>query len=356
MKTAVEVTLIAAAALACLGIREATEVIAHERPQRNGWTIGRPRLLGVVVRHAAVDQVRFGLDHSVDNCRRTWATDLPWSSFKGLTRQQLSRLSGTHTFQFVRDAGTFICTGTFSGGQGHGLYRFVPNQRYVSQLQELGFPLSGSEDIYSLAFSDVSLEFARLVGAAGVNASTRELLELRNHGISSAYLRDAQAAGLGRWTAQDYVEMHNHGVQPEFLRHLKNAGYVELATSEILEMRNHGIDSGYIKDLARHGLKPAPRDLVVVKNQGVSPRFLNTLAQAGLGQLDPYEVVELRNQNVTPEFILEAKALGYRFSGREMINLRNQGVDGAYLRKLKASGFQDLTAEKIAKLRTHGID
>ena len=356
MKTAVEVTLIGAAALACLGVNEVTEIFAHQQPQRNGWTIGRPRALGVVRRQSAGDRVRFGLDRSVDTSRTTWATDLPWSSFNGLTRQQLSRLSGTHTFEFVRDAGTFICTGKFSGGRGHGLYRFVPNQRYVSQLQELGFPLPSSEDIYSLAFSDVSLEFARMVGAAGLNASTRELLELRHHGINAAYLRDAQATGLGRWTAQDYVEMHNHGVQPEFLRHLKNAGYVELSTSEIVEMRNHGVDSGYIKDLARHGLKPAPRDLVEMKNQGVSPRFLNTLAQAGLGQLDPHEVVELRNQNVTPEFILEAKALGYRFSGREMINLRHQGVDGAYLRKLKASGFQDLTAEKIAKLRTHGID
>lgn len=347
MKTAIEATLIAAAALGHLAVNEAAEIFAQQRPQRNGWTIGRS--------HSA-DQVRFGIDRSVDTSRSIWHSDLPWTSFQGLTPQQLSRLRGSHTFEFVRDAGTFVCTGRFSGGRGHGAYRFEPNQRYVSQLQELGFPLLSSGDVYSLAFGDVPLEFARLVGAAGLSASIRELLELRSHGLTASYLRDVQAAGFGRLTARDYIEMHNRGVRPDFLRHLKNAGYVDISVREIVEMRNHGIDAGYIRDLARHGLKPAPRDLVEMKNHGVSPRFLNTLAQAGLGQLDSREVVELRNRNVTPEFILEAKALGYRFSGREMIQLRSQGVDGAYLRKLKDSGFQNLTAGKIAKLRTHGID
>ena len=347
MRPAIEATLIAAAALGYLAVNEAAEIFAQQQPQRNGWTIGPS--------HSA-DHVRFGIDRSVDTSRTTWNSDLPWTSFQGLTPQQLSRLSGSHTFEFVRDAGTFVCTGRFSGGRGHGAYRFEPSQRYGSQLQALGFPPLSSDDVYSLAFSDVPLEFARLVSAAGLNASIHELLELRSHGLTAAYLRDAQTAGFGRLTARDYVEMHNHGVGPDFLRHLTKAGYGDISVQDIVEMRNHGVDAGYLKDLARHGLKPAPRDLVEMKNQGVSPRFLNTLAQAGLGQLDPHEVVELRNQNVTPEFILEAKALGYRFSGREMIELRNQGVDGVYLRKLKDSGFQNMTAAKIAKLRTHGID
>jgi hypothetical protein len=40
----------------------------------------------------------------------------------------------------------------------------------------------------------------------------------------------------------------------------------------------------------------------------------------------------------------------------EIVQMRIHGVTGDYLRKLKDSGFQNLTPEKIVKLRIHGID
>ncbi len=343
MKTPTEATLIVAAVLGSLALH------AQSQPERNGWTLG-------VSAHLP-DHVRLSIDHSEDKRRTTWNSDVPWSSFRGLTSQQLSTLNGPHTFEFVRDAGTFVFTGQFSGRRGRGAYRFEPDQRYASQLQELGFSAPSPGDMYSLAVADVSLEFARIAGADGIGASPRVLLELHDHGLTTAYLRDAQAAGFGRFTARDYIEIKNHGVRPDFLRALKNAGYGDVSVRQIVEMQNRGIDSRTMRDLARFGLKPAPRDLIEMKNQGVSPAFLYALAQAGLSKLDSREVVELRNRNVTPEFIREAKEMGYSFTAREMINMRSRGVDTAYLRKLRASGFHTLSAEKIIRMRaTRGID
>ena len=348
MKIATEATLIAAAVLRYLAIDETAELHAQSQPERNGWTIGASSHLP--------DRVRLSIDHSEDKRRTRWNSDVPWSSFQGLTSQQLSSLNGPHTFEFVRDAGMFVCTGQFSGGRGRGAYRFQPNQRYASQLQELGFSAPSPGDLYSLAVGDVSLEFARIVGADGIGASPRVLLELHDHGLTTAYLRDAQAAGFGRFTARDYIEIKNNGVRSDFLRALKNAGYGDVSVRQIVEMQNHGIDSRIMRELARFGLKPLPRDLIEMKNQGVSPAFLHALAQAGLSKLDSREVVELRNRNVTPEFIRDAKDMGYSFTAREMISMRSRGVDTAYLRKLRASGFHTQSAERIIKLRARGID
>ncbi len=343
MKNAAGATWIVAAVLGPLALN------AQSQPERNGWTIG-------VSAHLP-DHARLSIDHSEDKRRMTWNSDVPWSSFRGLTAQQLSSLNGPHTFEFVRDAGTFVLTGQFSGGRGRGSYRFGPDQRYASQLQELGFSAPSSEDMYSLAVSDVSLEFARIVGVDGIGASPRVLLELHHHGLTTAYLRDAQAAGFGRFTARDYIELKSNGVRPDFLRALKNAGYGDVAVRQIVEMQNHGIDSRTMRDLARFGLKPVPRDLIEMKNQGISPAFLHALAQAGLGKLDSREVVELRNQKVSPEFIRDVKEMGYSFTARELITMRSRGVDAAYLRKLRASGFHTLSAEKIIRMRaTRGID
>ena len=48
--------------------------------------------------------------------------------------------------------------------------------------------------------------------------------------------------------------------------------------------------------------------------------------------------------------------MGYNFTPKELIEMHHHGVDAGYLRKLKDSGFNALSADKIVKLRTHGID
>lgn len=64
----------------------------------------------------------------------------------------------------------------------------------------------------------------------------------------------------------------------------------------------------------------------------------------------------MKIHGVQPDFLNEAKQLGYNLTAKEAAELRIHGVDGAYLRKMKNSGFKDLTAEKIVKLKIHGID
>ena len=59
---------------------------------------------------------------------------------------------------------------------------------------------------------------------------------------------------------------------------------------------------------------------------------------------------------MTPDFIREARDLGYRFTARELIELQIHGVGGDYLRNLKASGMRDLSAEQITRLKIHGVE
>jgi hypothetical protein len=64
----------------------------------------------------------------------------------------------------------------------------------------------------------------------------------------------------------------------------------------------------------------------------------------------------MKIHGIDPDFIREARDLGYRFTARELIDLKIHGVSGDYLRNLKASGMRDLSAEQITKLKIHGVE
>jgi hypothetical protein len=67
-------------------------------------------------------------------------------------------------------------------------------------------------------------------------------------------------------------------------------------------------------------------------------------------------MVQLKIHGVGADFMRDSKALGYNFTAQELVNLRLHGVDGRYLRRLHDSGMKNLTADKIQKLKIHGID
>ena len=280
---------------------------------RTGWNVSYSDTPGMV---------HFGIEWSKPGSHSSHSSDVPLSAFRGFNPGQ----SGPAKFEYVADAGTFVCQGRFSFGAGSGTYTFQPNQRYAAELQGLGYDAPRDDQLITMAMLQISLDFARGIREAGLRASTGQLVELRIHGVSLPYIRETQNAGYRNLTPKDYVEMKIHGVSTEFLRALKHAGY-ELASSQVVELKIHGVGTEYMRDLDIYGLKPRADDLVQMKIHGIQP-----------------------------EFIREARDLGYSFTPSELIDLKIHGVNEAYLRNLKASGMRNLSAEQITRLKIHGVE
>ena len=306
MKTSTETMIVLG------GVLLAVLLTGQER--RNEWKAGYSSTPGMVY---------FGIEWSKPGSHSSHSGDVPLSAFRGLNPGQ----SGPAKFEYVSDAGTFVCQGRFSFGAGSGTYTFQPNPRFAAELQQLGYDAPRDNDqLFNLALSQVTLDFARGIRDAGLRASTDQLLELRIHGVSLPYIRETQLVGYSNLTPKDYVEMKIHGVSTEFLRALKHAGY-DLASPQIVELNIHGISPEYMRDLDVYGLKPQPADLVQMKIHGIEP-----------------------------EFIREARDLGYRFTAGDLIDLKIHGVNESYLRNLKASGMRNLSAQQITQLKIHGVE
>lgn len=313
-----------------------------------------------------------------------WSSSRPYpiTSFKSFSMDYFER-GGKQVFTFVQDAGELRCEGTFRFGRGSGEYTFTPNPTFVARLRELGYETPAESDLFALMASDISLDFAREVKAAGLGGSLDQLVELRVNGVSADYIREARSAGYTDFTARDYTQLHIHGVNTEYLRQLKEAGYnlssaditelrihgvpadfvkdlktagYDISSREIAELRIHGINSDYVRDLKAYGLHPEPSDMRELRIQGVSPEYLKGLKDCGYGGLPVRAITDLRVHGVSTEFIRETRDLGYEFTPSELTELRTQGVNGAYLRKLKEAGMRNLSASQIAKLRMNGIE
>lgn len=342
------------------------------------WTLRRATDAQQVNLRLEINQRRGGgWNHS------SHTTDIPWSSVRGLQPSQLDTGSTNAKFEIVRDAGRFLCEGITGMGRGTGSFRFEANPNYAEQLRQMGYTSPDSEQVFNMALHEISLEFARYVRDTGLRATTRELIELRIHGVTREYIAEMRGFGFTELVARDFVEMKIHGVKPEFVRGLKAAGYnlssreivemkihgvtnefmtelkqagFNLSQKQIVEMKIHGIDSQYIRELKGYGLNPPARDLVEMKIHGVRPEYLKALKDSGFTNLTSQEVTNLKIHGVSPEFIKDTKGMGYNFTLRELTEMRIHGVNTPYLQKLRVAGFHNLTADKIVKLRIHGID
>jgi hypothetical protein len=269
--------------------------------------------------------VRFTIERWKPGQHHRSSSDLPVERFRGLAAAFERR--GAVKFDYVQDAGRLICEGNISSfGRGSGTFTFVPDPAFTAELKRLGYDTPNDNQLFDLMLMGVGLDDARAARETGLNASIRDLLDMRVHGVNAEYMRETRRAGYRNLAAQDLVQMKIHGVSAEFLRDLKSAGY-EIPTQEVVDLRIHGVSSQFLRDLKDFDLHPSAKDMV-----------------------------QLRIHGVGTEFMREAKALGYNFSAQELVNLRIHGVDGRYLRRLHDSGMKNLDAAKIQKLKIHGID
>lgn len=269
--------------------------------------------------------VRFTIERWKPGHHNRSTSDVPVDRFRGLTAAFDHR--GAVKFEYVQDAGRLICEGRISSfGSGAGTFTFAPNPDFTAELGRLGYRTPTDNQLFDMMLMGVNLDDARAARETGLNASVGDLLDMRIHGVSADFMRETRRAGYRNLAAQDLVQMKIHGVSSEFLHDLKSAGY-EIPTNQVVELRIHGVNSQLLRELKDFDLHPSATDMVQLKIHGVGADFMR-----------------------------DAKALGYNFTSQELVNLRIHGVDGRYLRRLHDSGMKNLDADKIQKLKIHGID
>jgi uncharacterized protein YnzC (UPF0291/DUF896 family) len=126
--------------------------------------------------------------------------------------------------------------------------------------------------------------------------------------------------------------------------------------------------SSYIDAMKSAGLGDLRVDqLIALKTEDVTPEFVRGLREQGLHP-DVDNLMAMRNQGITPEYIADLRAVGLNPDMNQIIGLRVQGADGKYYRAMKEAGLdadvnqliamkvQGVTPEYVRELRANGLN
>jgi len=191
--------------------------------------------------------------------------------------------------------------------------------------------------------------------AAGYrNLSVDDLIALKQHGVTPAYIRSIEAAGY-KPNVDDLVAMAIHGVTPEYIAQMKAQGF-KLDVDDLVAFKIHGVDASTIAAIRAMGYKPDADDVVAFQIHGVTPETVRAMKSLGYGDPTLDQLVALQIHGVTPEFANAFKQAGVKgLDFDSLIALKIHGADAAQVRQLHELGFNDLDADDIVALCIHGV-
>ena len=134
---------------------------------------------------------------------------------------------------------------------------------------------------------------------------------------------------------------------------LKSAGLTDLTADQLIALKVQDVTPQYIRGLHQEGLHPDVNEIIAMRVQDVTPQYIHELRALGISP-DESHIVSLRVQDVTPDYIRGLKEVGLNPDVNRLISLKVQGVTAQYVRDLKAAGV-NADAEKIISMKVQDV-
>ena len=128
-------------------------------------------------------------------------------------------------------------------------------------------------------------------------------------------------------SAREVANLAILGVTPAFVRELKSAGLTNLSAREAENLKIGHITAKRIDEYRRLGYTLEPKQLADFGIHGVTPEFINELAALGYKNIPASKLIEMKIFGVTPDYIRKLEGTGYKGVPVEtMIKMRMSGL------------------------------
>jgi beta-lactamase regulating signal transducer with metallopeptidase domain len=138
-----------------------------------------------------------------------------------------------------------------------------------------------------------------------------------------------------------------------YIDRMKAAGIGDLTVDQLIEMKIQGVTPEYVQELHEQGFHPNVDELVSMRIQGVTPEYIRDLKQLGF-KPDVDELVSMKIQGVDAAYIRGLKDAGIQPDVDQLISMRIQGVTPDYVRGMHEQGLQP-DADELVGMRIQGV-
>src|SRR5882672_1967658 len=142
-------------------------------------------------------------------------------------------------------------------------------------------------------------------------------------------------------------------VAGSYIDGLKAVGLGQIDVDELIALKIQGVTPEYVRGIQEQGFHPGVDEIIGMKVQGVTPEYVHDLRAAGV-TLSADEIIGMKVQGVDANYVREIQAAGLKPDTDELIGMKVQGVTPEYVREIRALGLKP-TSDEIIGMRVQGV-
>jgi beta-lactamase regulating signal transducer with metallopeptidase domain len=131
------------------------------------------------------------------------------------------------------------------------------------------------------------------------------------------------------------------------------AGIKITDVDELISLKVQGVTPEYIKGMHELGLQPDVEELIGMKVQGITPEYVREMRK-----FDPKvgvdDLIGMKVQGISPDYIREMRTSYANLNVDDLIGMKVQGVTPEYIREFKDLGLQP-SADDLIGLKVQGV-
>src|SRR5882672_342914 len=138
-----------------------------------------------------------------------------------------------------------------------------------------------------------------------------------------------------------------------YIEGLKAVGLGQIDVDELIALKIQGVTPEYVRGIQEQGVHPAVDELIAMKVQGVTPEYIREVRAAGM-TVSEEEIIGMKVQGVNADYIRGLQELGLKLDADDVIGMKVQGVTPAYVRAMKAEGIET-SGDEIIGMKVQGV-
>jgi beta-lactamase regulating signal transducer with metallopeptidase domain len=139
-----------------------------------------------------------------------------------------------------------------------------------------------------------------------------------------------------------------------YIESLKAAGLTNLDIDQIIALKIQGVTPEYVRSLVAAGVKPDADEIVAMKIQGITSDYLKGLTDAGV-KVAVDEALAMKIQGISPDYIRELRVSFPDIASDDILAMKIQGVTPEYVKDLRNATNLKLDADEIIAMKIQGV-
>jgi beta-lactamase regulating signal transducer with metallopeptidase domain len=140
-----------------------------------------------------------------------------------------------------------------------------------------------------------------------------------------------------------------------FIEDMNQAGYHNLTVDQLIALKIQGVTGDYVRGIREEGYQPTVDELLAMRIHGVTPQYIDQFKERGW-KLTIDQLLAFRIHGVDPKQLDGMDAAGYKLNPDQAIAMRIHGLTPELAGSVSAMGLGKPTFDQLLAMRIHGVD